>query len=426
MADYNSELERIRNAEREAGRDPDAPWIAKQAAANAAKTPESEAASDKASAAAMTADQAGGQAPVNGEVKPVASAAPAPSPTPTPSPAPATPAAPAAQGGLQIGDTKKWASDGITRKYIGGDPADKDKSWQVVQAAETPAKPEEKPAAAPVVPKATVAPESAYGIDIEKKNEALAKLDKISYSLPSEQRAAFDNRRKEIQSLVDDAEARFKGREQTAQYAQVADILGQAMAKLGAGYYGLKTGYDLSGVPFKTQDWQKELDRIYDHYDKTVTRNLKQKESVEQDQQAAEKEAREVGQNQAKTLADLVDKQTTAQIYRGRDITTVNDTNARTAAAAAAGEAKGAEKAREFEGREKDREADRQLKSGQALQKLIGDSLKKGSTEAQQEIAARAVGATDEEIENAKSLFHPFAPNLRQLISKKTGARAEE
>lgn len=270
-------------------------------------------------------------------------------------------------------------------------------------------------------------PKKAYGImDDDARAKALENLEKMEYSLPKEERAAFAARRTEIDGLVKDAEARFKDREDSAQWREVAEMLGHAFTQLGAGYYGLKTGVDLSGIPFKKNDWQKEMDRIYDHYDRTVNRNLKMKESVSQDEQAASKEAYQTGKDKASTISELLKTDTSARTARGRDL---SDNRQK--------EATLEYDRKRDEERSKDRDAALVAKSEEndkkitadkekKLQSLVASALSKNGTKEQAEQALRESGVSDKEIEDAKHWYRSDKSTLRELLSKKSKKPIQE
>ncbi len=90
------------------------------------------------------------------------------------------------------------------------------------------------------------------------------------------------------------AEAYNKAEERIDQ-ARIFEILGHALAKLAAGWYGLKHGIDMSGVQFQLSDWSGDYKRIAKRLDREMD-SIEGKEKItraefKEQERAAEKAA---------------------------------------------------------------------------------------------------------------------------------------
>jgi hypothetical protein len=56
----------------------------------------------------------------------------------------------------------------------------------------------------------------------------------------------------------------YKQAKKQKQYGELAETIGQALIQLGAGYSGLKTGTDMSGLKFNRSNWEKQYDQLLD------------------------------------------------------------------------------------------------------------------------------------------------------------------
>lgn len=71
--------------------------------------------------------------------------------------------------------------------------------------------------------------------------------------------AEWDRRRQQVRDDYKQAVERIG-------WAEAGEIFGKALARIGAGLYGLKTGYDLSGADFSLKDWSKRYDIAHRDY----------------------------------------------------------------------------------------------------------------------------------------------------------------
>jgi hypothetical protein len=88
----------------------------------------------------------------------------------------------------------------------------------------------------------------------EKKGEFTSKLNSLTEQLNSARERASKS--------VMEAKSESEARDTRTQWAEVAETIGHAMAQLGAGLYGQKTGMDMSGVKFNKRDWTQDYNRI--------------------------------------------------------------------------------------------------------------------------------------------------------------------
>lgn len=93
----------------------------------------------------------------------------------------------------------------------------------------------------------------------EEWEKTLNGLSRISHTLPDKQQKLWDKKIRDLKTVRDDAINRNE-------WLSVAETLGQALVQLGAGYHGLRTGRDLSGIQFQKKDWSKNIDQIMDKY----------------------------------------------------------------------------------------------------------------------------------------------------------------
>lgn len=75
--------------------------------------------------------------------------------------------------------------------------------------------------------------------------------------------ASYEKSREKVNEAYNKAEERID-------QARVFEILGHALAKIAAGWYGLKHGIDMSGVQFKLSDWSGDYKRIARRLDREV------------------------------------------------------------------------------------------------------------------------------------------------------------
>lgn len=139
--------------------------------------------------------------------------------------------------------------------------------------------------------------------------ERLATLGKISDKLPEDVKSTYQNKISDYERRIERAERLYNEREDRLNWAQTAQLLGNALTQLAAGYYGLKTGYDMSGVKFSQVDWEKKLDRTFDQYDRDTNRFVKQKESTESDFSRAQEKQAERAQQEKKDLQSKYEKE---------------------------------------------------------------------------------------------------------------------
>lgn len=69
----------------------------------------------------------------------------------------------------------------------------------------------------------------------------------------------WNNRKNELLDL-------YKERRSKLEWGEAAETFGHALSRLGAGLYGLRTGYNLSGLQFDATDWGKRYDQALDEY----------------------------------------------------------------------------------------------------------------------------------------------------------------
>lgn len=113
-------------------------------------------------------------------------------------------------------------------------------------------------------------------LPIEAKFKTLQEsMDKISSEIPQDRKTEFTRQAEGLRQTLADARKRADEAKASAMsteekqakitgYAEAAELIGHALAQLGAGVYGNKTGVDLSGVKFNRRDWSQDYKRIQD------------------------------------------------------------------------------------------------------------------------------------------------------------------
>lgn len=75
----------------------------------------------------------------------------------------------------------------------------------------------------------------------------------------SDNMQAWADRRDALTQLYNDRKGKLE-------WGEVAETLGHALSRLAAGMYGMRTGYDLSGMKFDQTDWAKRYDQAFNEY----------------------------------------------------------------------------------------------------------------------------------------------------------------
>lgn len=145
-------------------------------------------------------------------------------------------------------------------------------------------------------------------------SERKDKLEAVAMKLPEEVRGEYTKKIDEYADRIKDAEYLYNQREERLNWGQTFELLGQALTQLAAGWYGMKTGYDLSGLKFNKVDWEKRLDRSFEKYDKDTNRFLKQQENTESSMERAENQATRTGEEEKKNLRNQYEKEDTLAV----------------------------------------------------------------------------------------------------------------
>ncbi|MEM4733289.1 MAG: hypothetical protein QXD70_02040 [Candidatus Bathyarchaeia archaeon] len=203
--------------------------------------------------------------------------------------------APSARAGVEP-ETKKDATKNILKKIVpalpflvSGEAGEKDEPRVPLRRQDTPP-PAQKESPKSETPKqdteVTVSKEikDVFGYQPQKESASqyltrISDLQKellqgIKYDLPNKEREMIDSARKtltanlaqiqkEFKQALKDAKTEAQRKEEAARWGQAVESVGQGLAKIAAGIYGLKHGVDASsGVQFNKTDWQAEFDRI--------------------------------------------------------------------------------------------------------------------------------------------------------------------
>ena len=98
----------------------------------------------------------------------------------------------------------------------------------------------------------------------KKKKELVDPTDEqVKQIVDAEETEEEKSLRERLAELKDARESELRG----AEWGQVAEKLGQAIAQYGAARSGLKSGVDLSKIKPEGLDWERKMDRIMKKYD---------------------------------------------------------------------------------------------------------------------------------------------------------------
>lgn len=84
----------------------------------------------------------------------------------------------------------------------------------------------------------------------------------VTKGLPEEQQAFYKQKQAEYDAAEKKARQLYADNKKTTQWGEVAELLGHAVAKLGAGAYGLRHNVDMSGVKFDKSNWADDYNRL--------------------------------------------------------------------------------------------------------------------------------------------------------------------
>lgn len=73
--------------------------------------------------------------------------------------------------------------------------------------------------------------------------------------------------------------------------AEAAEVLGKAIARIGAGLYGMRTGYSVAGADFSPSDWSKRYDLAYQSYKADLAQAEKVADATRQGTEAIRRDA---------------------------------------------------------------------------------------------------------------------------------------
>ncbi len=94
----------------------------------------------------------------------------------------------------------------------------------------------------------------------------IEQLDEKSKELPPQEQSLLRSRLAEI-------DKEYKEQKGRLEFGELAEKLGQAISQAAAGYYGMKTGYNMSGLKFDKTDWASKMDQALGKY-KTDVQSL--------------------------------------------------------------------------------------------------------------------------------------------------------
>lgn len=107
--------------------------------------------------------------------------------------------------------------------------------------------------------------------DIET-NRTVKTLMSITSEMPTERRKYFEGELGKLQNEVTKLQTTYKEKLERTEWFEVADIIGQGLAKIGTAMYGMKHGVDMSGIQFNARDWSKDYDRLQKELDTATAR----------------------------------------------------------------------------------------------------------------------------------------------------------
>lgn len=120
-------------------------------------------------------------------------------------------------------------------------------------------------------------------------NQAMEQINSLSTELPEEEQKLINQKLSQIDTAREKALNQFQKNKDTAQWAKLAETIGQALVKLGAGAYGLKHNVDTSGIKFDKADWESALNQDTEYLKQRLGTLRDQEERIFKDKTALER-----------------------------------------------------------------------------------------------------------------------------------------
>ncbi len=135
-------------------------------------------------------------------------------------------------------------------------------------------------------------------------------INAISPNISEEDKHNIQERKDKLDAMEQAAQQAYTTAADKNQWSEVAERIGNAMVKLGAGAYGMKHGVDMSGVQFDKHNWAADTDR-------SMSLLEKQMQDIGYKRKAAEGQAGDIQERASKDadfrkhmiLSDYTEKQ---------------------------------------------------------------------------------------------------------------------
>lgn len=133
--------------------------------------------------------------------------------------------------------------------------------------------------------------------------EFYRKWKQVPTELSAEDRAMFTNKLAELDEKMLEAEKRYESQKTRTGWAEVAEMLGQAMVQLMAARDAAQNNWNVGGVKFDRTNWEARYDRALREYDSRKDTIGRQQATVSRTLEGADRKAERLGTAEQNLLA---------------------------------------------------------------------------------------------------------------------------
>ena len=145
--------------------------------------------------------------------------------------------------------------------------------------------------------------------------QAMEQVTELPVELAPTRQKFYEDRRKEFDALRQKTSELYKQNKDRHEWAEIAELIGQSIVKLGAAHQGLKSGVDLStGMKFRPTDWASKQDTLLQEW-KTKLAGIESQETIGLREKMAEE--KEFSRDRAR-MADAIFRKVFEEIAAGR------------------------------------------------------------------------------------------------------------
>ncbi len=184
--------------------------------------------------------------------------------------------------------------------------------------AEAPQAPQAKPAAG--TPGSLAKPATPKDVDPDKLEDVLDRVNARIKNDTAAVKAAFAPEFNKLADLQDAYRKEYNATQDKVQLQELAEKMGHALAQLGAGYQGLKTGIDMTtGLKFDKTDWNKRMELAQEKLRTDLADLRSQRQSLKEQQRSETAGIERGGEREvtAKTRAFDTQQQIAAKAQEG-------------------------------------------------------------------------------------------------------------